>query len=115
MILYSLSAAARSDLRSILRWSLDNFGVAAATRYKHLLLTAFAEISEDPCLVGSREFEDMKLYHLRHSRKRAELDGLVVKAPRHFVLYRSAADGRIEIIRVLHESMDFDSVADEVE
>lgn len=55
----------------------------------------------------------MRLYHLRHCRKRAELEGLVVKLPRHFILYRSASIGRIQIIRVLHDSMDIDRFGDQ--
>ena len=112
MILYSLSSVAKSDLKSILRWSLNTFGSDAAERYKHLLLTAFVEISEDSLILGSQEFEGMRLYHLRHSRKRAVIRGFAVKTPRHFILYQEVADGRIEIIRVLHDNMDIESITD---
>ena len=110
MTCYTLSAAAKSDLRSVLGWSLRTFGIPASKRYNHLILTALTEISENPLLLGSQVFEGKRLYQLRHSRKRAALGRLMVKTPRHFILYRLSPTGQIEVIRVLHDSMDIDRV-----
>ena len=98
------------DLEDCLVWSAANFGNAAARRYQMLIATALHEIATDPALRGSRRIDEfppgIRLYHLSHSRKRAVLDGLVVKRPRHFVVYHVLPSGMVEILRVLHDSMD---------
>jgi toxin ParE1/3/4 len=45
------------------------------------------------------------LYHLSHSRFRAETPTGIVQRPRHFIAYRFDAD-RLEILRILHDTMD---------
>jgi len=56
----------------------------------------------------------MRIFHLRRCRKKAALNGLVVKEPRHFVLYRIKEPGGIEILRLLHDEMDIDQQAKEI-
>ncbi|HCN79344.1 MAG TPA: hypothetical protein DIT13_19445, partial [Verrucomicrobiales bacterium] len=51
----------------------------------------------------------VRIYHLRHSRKAAPVGGLIVKNPRHFIVYRITSDRAIELLRVLHERMDFET------
>jgi len=100
---------ARADIRDCLLWSARQFGKSAARRYKELLEVSILELAEDPQRSGSRELEGwpaVRLYHLRHSRKRAPVEGLVVKRPRHFIAYRIASGETIEILRILHDSMD---------
>ncbi len=98
------------DIEEALLWSATHFGKSAARRYARLIATAISEIATDPNLAGSRAAPDlqegMRLYHLTHSRKRAPIDGVIVKRPRHFIAYRSLDPTTIEIVRILHDSMD---------
>lgn len=113
---FQLSAHAQRDLFKILAHSRRRFGEKSARRYDHLLFTAFEAIAGNPRLLGSRELSDLRIYHLRHCRKKAVMDGLVVKTPRHFVLYRIKESGEgIEILRLLHDEMDIDRHAKETD
>jgi toxin ParE1/3/4 len=107
------SATAVEDIESCLLWSVENFGIPAAHRYRVLLEVALLAIMKDPDLHGSKQVEGfdgkVRIYHLRHSRKAASVGGLIVKNPRHFIVYRATEVREIELLRVLHERMDFDA------
>ena len=83
--------AARQDIKNALKWSAENFGPAALDRYKQLLGVAIAEIHDNPQLIHSYEVAGLqagiRLYHIRHSRKRAAVHDQIVGSPRHFVVY----------------------------
>lgn len=87
-----LSPAALRDLREILLWSLKSFGIAAAARYRALLIQALRDIEADPLRAGSRKrpelAEGARTYHLAFSRDTVQ--GQRVKEPRHFILYRTS-------------------------
>jgi len=97
------------DLQDCILWSARNFGRQAAYRYKVLLEVSILEIGNNPNLIGSdsiNEFDDsIKKYHLRNSRKNAPVGGIIVKRPRHFIVYRVKQD-EIQILRVLHDQMN---------
>jgi len=104
---YKLTQAAENDFALILRKSWEDFGEDAVRRYTRLVSLVFQEIANRPELEGSHEFENaIRLYHLRHSKTRAAVDGITVGRPRHFVVYRNTEEGNIEIIRILHDAMD---------
>lgn len=106
---YRLSQRAERDLTAILKKSLEDFGQHAAIRYKKLLSLAFYEIGHEPKRAESRSFEkNIRIYHLRHTASRAAVDGIKVGKPRHFIVYRQAKAGPIEIIRILHDAMDIE-------
>lgn len=42
--------AARGDIKNVLKWSAENFGQAAAHRYKRPLALAICEIAANPSL-----------------------------------------------------------------
>ncbi len=77
--------------------------------------TSVREIGKVPDLIGARRFEEFRpsawIYHLRHSRKRAAVDGVVVKSPRHFVIYLEEPEA-VQILRLLHDSMDIEAQLD---
>jgi toxin ParE1/3/4 len=107
---YRLTRAAEFDVESIIRKSTLDFGTEAARRYVRLLLVTFQEIAQNPEIDGSRQHDmNVSLYHLRYSSKRAAVDGITVRRPRHFVVYRHGSDNSIEIVRVLHDAMDLDA------
>lgn len=100
--------AARQDIKNTLKWSAENFGVAALERYKTLLAVAIKEIHADPQLLHSYEEPGLqagiRLYPIRHSRKRAAVQDQIVGNPRHIVVYMTA-NGDTVIVRVLHDRM----------
>ena len=106
------TAKALKDIEDYLYWSLEHFGKEAAHRYKVLLAVAISEVRDNPTLIGSNEIEGfsppVRKYHIRHSRQNASVQGLIVKQPRHFILYR-VTDNRLQILRVLHDQMDIDA------
>lgn len=106
------SDRALEDIEACLLWSAENFGIPAAQRYRVLLEVALLAILDDPDLRGSKLIEGfggkVRAYHLRHSRKEAPVGGLIVKTPRHFIVYRTSDIGSIELLRVLHDRMDFE-------
>lgn len=101
------SPAAHQDIVDILLWSIEKFGTEAAERYRALLIQALRDIEADPERPGSKARPELAIgartYHLALSRTNVE--GQRVKAPRHFVLYRSRPGG-LEIARILHDSRD---------
>ncbi len=104
-----LSPAAQRDIRNIMAWSKDKFGVEAARRYRTLMMQVFHDVTEAPERPGSHERPEImatgvRTYHFFFSRER--VSGQPVKEPRHFVLYRSRTDGVVEIARILHDSRD---------
>ncbi len=105
-----LSPKARSDIASILAWTLENFGALTMKRYGRLIQTAIEEVAANPEIVGSAArpqiAEPCRTYHLFRSRTKAGGRGDRVRHPRHFLLYRVTASGAVEIGRVLHDSMD---------
>ena len=98
-----LAAAAKADLRSILRWTAQHFGEVRARIYADNLRAAIDELAEGPRVIGARERDDiakglMTLHVARGGRK-----------GRHFVLYRvntRVPTPVIEVLRLLHDSMD---------
>lgn len=106
---FHITGSARRDIAAILKWSIQEFGVAASLRYQALIRQALLDIEADPERPGSKERPDLlvegaRTYHLALSRTRSA--GARVKEPRHFLLYRRREDGVIEVARVLHESRD---------
>ncbi len=104
-----LSPAAQRDIRNIMVWSRDKFGVEAAQRYRTLLMQVLHDILDDPERPGSKERPEImakgvRTYHFFFSRNR--VSGQRVKEPRHFVIYRRGTDGGVEVARILHDSRD---------
>jgi len=101
--------AARQDIKNTLKWSAENFGNAALDRYKALLAVAIAEIHADPKLLHSYEEPGLqpgiRLYHIRHSRKRAAVQDQIVGNPRHIVVYMVVSADTV-IVRILHDQME---------
>ena len=107
---FVISPAAERDIQSILAWTHERFGLQARLRYEALLVRAVLDVADDPGRTGSQTRPEIapaaRTYHLWHSRDRVEPASDRVRRPRHFLLYRTRDDGRVEIGRVLHDRMD---------
>ena len=72
----TLTAGAESDIRQILQWTSEQFGLAQAQVYSETLAQAILALTAGPHVTGSRrrenhllqapgEWGDMASYHLR--------------------------------------------------
>ncbi len=89
---FTVSPAARSDLRRIWLYTAENWSTQQADRYVTLVESAFQRIASGQ--VQGRNADAFKRGYLR----------LTVES--HFVFYRPHASGSIEIMRVLHQRMN---------
>jgi toxin ParE1/3/4 len=110
MAKFVLSPAAETDIEDVLAWTHEHFGEAARLRYEELLAQAILDVAANPERPGSTSRPELseaaRTYHLYHSRNNVSPAANRVKRPRHFLLFRIADTGSVEIGRVLHDSMD---------
>jgi toxin ParE1/3/4 len=100
-----LAATAETDYRQIVRWTAENFGPLQARTYANTLSSALQALTAGPATVGAKERTDIgpqlwTLHVARHQRK-----------GRHFVLFRvgaSAPQNVVDVLRLLHDSMDLE-------
>ncbi len=88
---YRLTLAAEKDYADILRYTLQTWGRAQYNKYRLLLRETFDQVAGRPALGKKRD--DLRPGCLSYP------------AGRHIIFYRCADKG-IEIIRILHDSMD---------
>jgi toxin ParE1/3/4 len=100
---YRLTQAAAGDIDNILDESLRQFGVNQLARYAGLISRALDMLATEPCHVGSRPRDDvlpnMRSFHVEYAANRRG-------AAAHVLYYRVEPDGRIVILRLLHQAMD---------
>lgn len=110
MARFRFSPKAQEDIEAILAWTHGQFGELVRLRYEELLVQATVDLAADPTRPGTLHRPELaagaKTYHLHHSRDHVSRTIGRIRRPRHFLLYRVAADGTLEIGRVLHDSMD---------
>lgn len=96
-----LTARAEADFLQILDWSAEQFGPRQADMYEGHLLTALTTLEAGPDILGSIARPDiradLRTYHIARC-------GVVA---RHLICYRPAEDQEIEVLRILHDAMDF--------
>ncbi len=98
-----LTAAAEADFRTILRWTLTQFGERQTRVYAETLSAALKDLAAGPTIPGTRNRNEiargiLSLHVARKGRK-----------GRHFVIFRVARDQgtpTIEVLRLLHDAMD---------
>jgi toxin ParE1/3/4 len=102
-----LSAAAEADYRQILQWTKENFGALQARDYAHTLSSALKELGAGPAIIGVKNRTDiganiLTLHVARKGRK-----------GRHFIMFRVSHiedSNVIDVLRLLHDSMDLAGV-----
>ena len=92
MAKYPLSNKAVSDLSQIWNYTYETWSENQADNYYSFLISTFESIALNPNLGKSYDVIALKLL------------GLLAK--RHIIFYRKMDNGSIEIIRILHSSMD---------
>lgn len=97
-----LTDAAAFDLEEIGSWTAERFGLEQETRYAQLIADAFKLLRDGPNAVGIRPINNTSEALLRLHVARSGRPG------RHFLIFRviSAERREIEVIRILHDSMD---------
>lgn len=104
-----LSDKAVADLERIGEYTVDQHGAEALDRYLVILDTALAQIAENPERNGCKpSLKEVTKYHLNHARETAKKAGADVRNPRHVIFFRLGSEDEIEVVRILHDSMDFD-------
>lgn len=95
MAKYKITRLAQNDLQSIWDYTVKEWSVSQAEKYIDGLLSCF-----DALATGSASARPID--HIRQGYKKATYG-------RHLVFFRASQDQMIEIIRVLHVSMDIES------
>lgn len=95
-----LAEKAEHDLLDALVWTTDQFGALQADDYLETLTLALEALTDGPNIVGSKVRDDIglgirTLHVARLGRK-----------GRHLVVFRFADGQVIDVIRLLHDSMD---------
>lgn len=95
-----LTDQAEQDLINIARWTAENFGARQAEHYVEIISLAIEALADGPETLGSKARDELApgvrtLHAARHGHK-----------ARHFVVFRVAEDHGLEVLRLLHDSMD---------
>lgn len=95
-----LAASAEADLLDIATWTAEHFGSRQAAFYIETVTEAIEALHEGPDILGAKARDDIApgirtLHVARQGRK-----------GRHFVMFRVAPGRVIEVLRLLHDSMD---------
>ncbi|MBS0468735.1 MAG: type II toxin-antitoxin system RelE/ParE family toxin [Proteobacteria bacterium] len=93
---------ARRDKADIVRWTIRTFGPQQAQIYAETIALALQALSDGPDTLGARQCDDIApgvftLHVARNGRK-----------GRHFVVFRVNGDQIIDVLRLLHDSMDLE-------
>lgn len=109
MFRFRLSEAAQSDVIGILAWTNERFGETARLSYESLIVAALRDVASQPDRPGSLARpelgEGVRSWHLRLSRDHVKPGVVVVRRPRHFLIYR-AEPALVVVGRVLHDAME---------
>jgi toxin ParE1/3/4 len=94
------SPRAKRDIVEALAYTQERWSAVQARAYGEIIREALNAIAQDPRRGKSRD--DVRpgvlAYHIGQCGSRA----------RHVVFYRVRADGVVEVIRLLHDAMDFE-------
>ena len=83
-----------SDLNEIWEYTFSTWSKEQANIYYNTLLADCGKVAEKPDSLG-RNFDHVK----------TSLKGY--QSGKHIIFYRKLKDGRVRVIRILHEKMDF--------
>ena len=95
-----LASKAEQDFLEIVQWSAANFGQQQAVAYAETLSLAISALADGPEVLGAKRRDEigngiLTLHVARQGRK-----------GRHFVVFRIGGASTIDVLRLLHDSMD---------
>lgn len=95
-----LTDQAEMDLADISRWTAQNFGARQAEYYAETVMLAIEALNDGPQILGTRARDEIApgvraLHVARNGRK-----------GRHFVVFKVSDVDVLEVLRLLHDSMD---------
>jgi toxin ParE1/3/4 len=95
-----LAQQAELDLFEIAKWTAQNFGARQAEYYAGTVSLAIEALNDGPEIMGSKARDEVgpgirTLHVARHGRK-----------GRHFVVFRVSGEDVLDVLRLLHDSMD---------
>ncbi|MCX8502303.1 MAG: type II toxin-antitoxin system RelE/ParE family toxin [Alphaproteobacteria bacterium] len=106
------SPEAQDDLKQILDYTLGFWGKESYYRYEKLLALAEIQIRRNPNPLYARQFPSISpsIHGLPLWLVTQPDPNLRVKNPPHIVYYRIVNDQTVEILRILHRSMNSKAV-----
>jgi toxin ParE1/3/4 len=98
-----LNTPATQDYANALKWTTKTFGPRQAETYAAILDHALDALRAGPNILGVKRRDDiapgiLTLHVARNGRK-----------GRHFIVFRIGGDNVIDVLRLLHDSMDLPS------
>jgi len=95
-----LADQAELDLLEITIWTVEKFGDRQADEYAETISLAIEALHDGPEILGVKQRDDIGLgvctFHVARNGRKG----------RHFVVFKSSAPYQIEVLRLLHDSMD---------
>ena len=94
------SPRAKRDIIEVLEYTKERWGKAQGREYGELIKEALVAIANDPQRGKSRDDvrSGILAYHISQRGRPA----------RHVLFYRIGTTGTVEIVRLLHDAMDFE-------
>ena len=93
------SPRAKHDILVVLQFTKERWGINQAREYSALIREALVAIGTDPSLGKARD-DILPGIFAHHISQRG-------RPARHIVFYRIRSKGTVEVIRLLHDAMDF--------
>ena len=95
-----LAQQAELDLFEVSKWTAQNFGAQQAEYYAETVSLAIDALNHGPEILGSKDRDEIgpgirTLHVARNGRK-----------GRHFVVFRVSGEDVLDVLRLLHDSMD---------
>lgn len=91
---------ADQDIAEILLWTQENFSREQADIYAETLALALEDLVNGPDITGAKQRDDIlpgiRLLHVARQGRRG----------RHILVFRVLDAGFIDVLRILHDSMD---------
>lgn len=95
-----LTHQAESDLFEILTWTMENFGTRQAEHYAEVITSSIKALQSGLEVPGVRARDDIDTgIHTLHVARKG-------KKGRHFIVFKVADEHVVEVLRLLHDSMD---------
>ncbi len=95
-----LGRQAELDYVDIVRWTKRSFGEARARTYSESISLAIQGLKDGPDILGSKLRDEIepgiRILHVSRSGRKG----------RHLVVFRVGGDRTIDVLRLLHDSMD---------